>query len=45
MKILHSRSITLLLASLGLVVIIGTLLPGSGYAQLAPGQKRAIAAN
>jgi len=45
MKIWHSRSITLLLASLGLVVIIGTLLPGSGYAQLAPGQKRTIAAN
>ena len=45
MEIRNSRRITLLLASLSLVLIIGTLLPVSGYGALAPGQKNTIAAN
>lgn len=45
MEIRHSRKITQLLVSLALVLITGTLLPDSGYGALAPGQKRAIAAN
>jgi hypothetical protein len=37
---LHQLSrITLLLVSLGLVLILGTLLPRSGYAELAPVEK------
>jgi len=45
MKILYSRKVTLLFVSLGLVLIFGTLLPGSGFGALAPGQKNTIAAN
>ncbi|MRR06475.1 MAG: hypothetical protein EG828_05950 [Deltaproteobacteria bacterium] len=36
---------TLLVASLGLFLIIGALLPGNGYGALAQGQKNTIAAN
>jgi len=41
----HSLRITQLLVSLGLLLIIGTLLPVSGYGALAPGQKNTVAAN
>jgi OmpA-OmpF porin, OOP family len=45
MAIRNSRSIVLVLVSLSLVLIMGTLLPGSGYGALAPGQKNTVAAN
>ena len=40
----HSRKITLLVFSLSLVLMIGMLLPGSGYSQTPPAQKRTVAA-
>lgn len=40
----HSRKITLLVFSLSLVLMIGMLLPDSGYSQTPPAQKRTVAA-
>ena len=40
----HSRKITLLVFSLSLVLMIGMLLPDSGYSQAQPAQKRTVAA-
>ena len=40
----HSRKTTLLVFSLSLVLMIGMLLPGSGYSQTPPAQKRTVAA-
>ena len=40
----HSRKITLLVFSLSLVLMIGMLLPDSGYCQTPPAQKRTVAA-
>ena len=45
MEIRHSHRITLLLVSLALVLITGTLLPTSGFGALAPGQRNSIKAN
>ncbi|OPY75115.1 MAG: Outer membrane porin F precursor [Syntrophorhabdus sp. PtaU1.Bin050] len=39
----HSGRITIVVISLSLVLIIGMLLPGSGYGQFQPGQKRTVA--
>lgn len=39
----YSKSITAAVISLALVLMIGLLLPGSGYSQIQPGQKRTIA--
>ena len=39
----HSGRITLVVISLSLVLMIGMLLPGSGYGQIQPGQKRIVA--
>ena len=40
----RSRKITMLVFSLSLVLMIGMLLPDSGYSQIPPGQKRTVAA-
>lgn len=40
----HSTKITLVLISLSLVLMIGILLPGTGYSQFQPGQKAALTA-
>ena len=40
----QSGRITLIVFSLSLVLMIGMLLPGSGYSQITPGQKRTVAA-
>ena len=40
----QSGRITLVVLSLSLVLMIGMLLPGSGYSQVPPGQKRTVAA-
>jgi outer membrane protein OmpA-like peptidoglycan-associated protein len=40
----QSGRITLIVFSLSLVLMIGMLLPGSGYSQVPPGQKRTVAA-
>ena len=40
----HSRKLTLFVFSLSLVLMIGILLPGSGYSQAQPAQKRTVAA-
>jgi len=40
----HSRKITMLVFSLSLVLMIGMLLPDSGYSQTPPAQKRTVAA-
>ena len=42
MKHLHSRRITPLVISLSLVLMIGLLLPASGYSQFRPGQKHTV---
>ncbi|OPX92940.1 MAG: Outer membrane porin F precursor [Syntrophorhabdus sp. PtaU1.Bin002] len=39
----YSGRITLIVISLSLVLMIGMLLPGSGYGQFQPGQKRTVA--
>jgi outer membrane protein OmpA-like peptidoglycan-associated protein len=44
MKSRQSGRITLIVFSLSLVLMIGMLLPGSGYSQVPPGQKRTVAA-
>ena len=38
----YARRITVLVISLSLVLIVGMLLPGSGYSQFQPGQKRTV---
>jgi OOP family OmpA-OmpF porin len=43
MKNLHSRRITLAVICLSLLLMVGMLLPDSGYSQFQPGQKRTIA--
>ena len=44
MKNRQSARISLVVFSLSLVLMIGMLLPGSGYSQVPPGQKRTVAA-
>jgi OOP family OmpA-OmpF porin len=39
----HSARITFVIMSLSLVLMLGTLLPGSGFGQTPPGEKRTIA--
>jgi OOP family OmpA-OmpF porin len=39
----HSARITLVVITLSLVLMMGTLLPGSGYGQTPPGEKRTVA--
>jgi len=38
----YARRITVLVISLSLVLIVGMLLPGSGYSQFQPGQNRTV---
>ena len=38
----HARRISLLVISLSLVLMMGMLLPGSGYSQFQPGQNRTV---
>ncbi len=42
MKNQHSGRITLAVFSLSLVLMIGMLLPGTGYSQIQPVQKRTV---
>jgi OmpA-OmpF porin, OOP family len=43
MKSKHVGRITLVVITLSLVLMMGTLLPGTGYGQMQPGQKRTVA--